>query len=219
MKVWIISACLFLLAGAVGQQNASSSRGTIFGIVVGQDGKRVRSIGVTATPLGVALGAVLPHTQTNTNGEYRFENLPWWGRYTVYAEDEEAGYSSFSTGPAGNAHPPEVRITPDHPEAEFNVQLPPRAGFLRIRLVDSKTGSIIPGMAIRLESTNNPDEIVFSESCSSTHTILIRPGKSFLLHVTSTGYREWNETTGRGKAIFLNSGDRLTLDVELRASD
>ena len=73
---------------------------------------------------------MLPRTSTNEKGEYRFQNVPWWGRYTVYAEDEDKGYSSFSAGPLGDTNPPEVAITPEHREAELNVQLPPRAGFV-----------------------------------------------------------------------------------------
>jgi hypothetical protein len=69
----------------------------------------------------VGLGVALPHTTTNERGEYRFAILPWWGRYTVYADDEEAGYSSFSTGSSGQSQPTEVEITPDHREAELNV--------------------------------------------------------------------------------------------------
>ena len=29
---------------------------------------------------------MLPHVNTNDKGEYHFENLPWWGRYSVYGE-------------------------------------------------------------------------------------------------------------------------------------
>jgi hypothetical protein len=74
-------------------------------------------------PLGVVLGTVLPHTATDDRGEYRFAHLPWWGRYTVYAEDEEAGYSSFSTGGYGQTQPLEIEITPARPEAELRVRV------------------------------------------------------------------------------------------------
>jgi hypothetical protein len=62
---------------------------------------------------------MIPHVRTNNKGEYRFENPPCWGRYTVYAEDEEAGYSRVSTGPAGDGHLSEVELTPEQREAEF----------------------------------------------------------------------------------------------------
>src|SRR5580704_13239214 len=63
------------------------NRGSI-GIAIGQDGRPAKGIVLTAYPLGVPLRTALPATRTNEAGEYRFENLPWWGRYTFYAESE-----------------------------------------------------------------------------------------------------------------------------------
>src|SRR5712691_7223405 len=84
MKTPFVLVGFLLLATAVAQQHDEPRpKGVIYGIAVGQDGQPAREIGLTADPLGVALGAVLPHVKTNDKGEYRFENLPWWGRYTV----------------------------------------------------------------------------------------------------------------------------------------
>ena len=106
---------ILLLSGAAAQQKEKSGpQGAIHGIAISQDGQPAKRIGLTAEPLGVAVGAVLPHARTNDAGEYRFESVPWWGRYTVYAEDEEAGYSRFSTGPAGDSNLIEVEVTPEH---------------------------------------------------------------------------------------------------------
>jgi hypothetical protein len=167
----------------------------------------------------VALGAVLPHTTTNERGEYRFVNLAWWGRYTVCAEDEEAGYSTFSTGCIGQSQPPEVEITPERPEAELRVHLPPKAGFLRVNLTNRRTGAAIPAMRVVVTTSGNPPSLIFSMSCSSTKVVLLQPDKDVLLHVTSDGFREWTESVGRGKPLRLASGTRLTLDVQLEPSD
>lgn len=100
MKAEVIFVGLLLMAVAPAQQNdAPQPKGVIYGVAIDQAGRPAKRMGLTAEPLGVPLAALLPHTKTNDAGEYRFENLPWWGRYTVYADDEDAGYSSFSTGP------------------------------------------------------------------------------------------------------------------------
>jgi hypothetical protein len=208
---------LLLLAASAQQNDEPHPKGVIYGIAIGQDGQPAKRIGLTAEPLGVALGARLPHTRTNDAGEYRFENVPWWGRYTVYGDDENEGYSDFSTGPAGS--PPEVEITPEHPEAELKVLLPPKAGFIQIHLTEQKTGAGISGMRVALMPTESPASPLFTMSCYSNKVILIPPDKSLLLHISSDGFREWNESIGKGKPIHLASGARLKIDVQLEPAE
>jgi hypothetical protein len=216
VKSALVFVGLFLLAAASAQQNDETHpKGVIYGIAIGQDGQPAKRIGLTAEPLGVALGAVLPHTRTNDAGEYRFENVPWWGRYTVYGDDENEGYSSFGTGPAGDSTPPEVELTPEHPEAELRVLLPPRAGFIQIHLTNQRTGAGISGMRVALMLPESSASPFFTMSCASNNIILIPPDKDFLLHISSDGFREWNESIGKGKSVHLASGARLKIDVQL----
>jgi hypothetical protein len=220
MKTTFVFVGFLLLASAVSQRHeVPRPKGVIYGVATGQDGQPAKGIVLTACPLGVPLGTVLPLTKTNDAGEYRFENLPWWGRYTVYAEDEEAGYSSFSTGPAGDGQPAEVVLTPEHREAKFNVRLPPKAGFLQIHLTNEQTGAVIWGMDISLMPKEHPESPLFTMGSSSNKVVLVPPNKDLLLHVTSWGFREWDESVGRGKPLHLSSGARLTLDVQLEPSD
>lgn len=220
MKSALAFVGLFLLAAASAQQNNEPHpKGVIYGIAIGQDGQPAKRIGLTAGPLGVALGAVLPHTRTNDAGEYRFENVPWWGRYTVYGDDENEGYSSFSTGPAGDSAPPEVELTPERTEAELRVLLPPRAGFIQIHLTNQRTGAGVSGMRVALMLRESPASPFFTMSCASNHFILIPPDKDFLLHISSEGFREWNESIGKGKPVHLASGDRLKIDVQLEPTE
>ena len=191
--------------------------GSIYGVVVGQDGQPAKWVGLTAWSTG-PLGTRLPSTRSNDRGEYRFENLPWWGKYTVYPEDDQAGYSIFSTAPAKN-EPSEVEITPAHREAEIKVYLPPKAGFLHINLTSRKTGAKISALMVELMLPDNPSSPIYSIGCESSHAVLVAPEKPLLLHVTSPGFHEWNESTGKGKLIRLASGTSLTLDVQLDPSD
>jgi hypothetical protein len=208
-----------LACAAVAQQQGETlPKGTIYGSVFGQDGKPAKGITLVAGPLGVGLGARLPSTKSNDAGEYRFSNLPWWGRYSVYAEDDDAGYSPFSTG-LGDNDPSEVELTPEHREAEQRVVLPPKAGFLHIHLTSRKTGATISGMRVSVSAFENPEKRLFSMSCYSNHVVLVQPDKNLLLHVTSDGFREWDESTGRGKPLRLSSGTELTLDIQLEPLD
>jgi hypothetical protein len=216
VKTALVFVGLLLLATAPAQQNDEPHpNGVIYGIAIAQDGQPAKRTGLTAEPLGVALGAALPHTRTNDAGEYRFEKVPWWGRFTFYADDENEGYSRFSTGPAGDSSPPEVELTPEHPEAELKVLLPPKSGFIYIHLINQRTGAAISGMRVALMSTDNPASPLFTMSCYSDHVILLPPEKSLLLHISSDGFREWNESIGKGKLVHLASGARLKIDIHL----
>jgi hypothetical protein len=210
---------LLLVTASAQQKDEPLPKGVIYGIAIGQDRLPAKRIGLTAEPLGVALGAMLPHTRTNDAGEYRFENVPWWGRYTVYGDDENEGYSSYSTGPAGDSSPPEVQITPEHPEAEMRVLLPPRAGFIQVHLTNQKTGAGISGMRIALMPTESPTSPLFTMSCYANKVVLIPPDKNLLLHISSDGFHEWNESIGQGKPIRLASGARLKIDVQLEPTE
>ncbi len=211
MKLHSVVVALILTVAAAGQ--AHPTHAFIYGKVFGLDGQPEKNIGVTAEPLGVGLATRLPQTKTNDAGEYRLP-APWWGRYTVCAEDEEAGYSPFATGCDG-PHAPEVEITREHTQAELNLTLPPKAGFLEIHLFNRQTGEQIPTMLVRLTSAENPDKDLYSTSRDSNKVILLSPNKDLLLHITSRGFREWDESVVKGKPIRLTSGERVKLDVQL----
>ena len=219
MRLILVFVGLALLSATVAQQQGEAPpNGTIHGSVIGQDGKPAKGITLVADPLGVGLATMLPRTKSNDAGEYRFSNLPWWGRYSVYAEDDDAGYSLFSTG-QGRNDPPEVELTPERRDAELTVFVPPKAGFVHIHLTNRRTGAGISVMKVAVTPMENPESPWFTTSCRSDHVILLPPDKNLLLHVTSDGYREWDESIGQGKSIHLRSGTRLTLAVQLEPSD
>lgn len=219
MSSLCILACgLWLSAAAAQTQAEFPDRGMISGTVIDQDGAPAKGLTLNASPLGVMLSMALPWTKTSETGAFRFEHLPL-GRYTVFAQDEEQGYSSFSTGPAGPGKPPEVELTTEKPEAEFNLRLPPKAGFLLFHLTNQTTGAAISGVKVTVMSADSPSRPIFSGGQSSNKPVLVPSDKNLLLHVTSWGFREWNESVGNGRLVCVAPGDRLTLDVQLQPAD
>lgn len=218
MKVFPACVCLFLFSTAVAQRRGETQpKGLIYGIVIGQDGKPAKGITLAAEPDG-ALGTKLPRTRSNDAGEYRFENLPWWGKYRIYPEDDDGGYSLFSSG-AGRDEPSEVELTPQHQKARMKVYLPPQAGFLHIHLTSRRTGNLIPGMAVSVRSMEHSASLLFTMSCFSNHVVLMPPDTDVLLHVESEGFHEWEESIGRGKPLRVASGADLTLDIQLEPTE
>jgi hypothetical protein len=204
---------LLMLSPAVAQEQQRGLNGVIHGIATTSTGEPAKGIRLRARPLGTGGGAL--ETKTNNEGGYSFCELTFWGTYRIFAHDEEAGYSSFSTGDSlGNAIS-EVAITPEHPDAEFNFSLPPKAGFIQIHLTNRRTGAAISKMTAWLTSFEAADLRLFSMSGLSDYVILVPPDRNLLLHVVAEGFREWNESIGRGRPINVPSESKLTLHVQL----
>jgi len=215
------SACLsvlLLLSPAIAQEQQRGSNGVIYGVATTSDGQPAKGLHVRASQLGTGGSGGGFNTKTNNEGEYRFQKLSW-GTYRVYADDEAAGYSRVSTGPTAINPVSEVEITPEHPEAEFNFSLPPKAGFVQIHLTNRKTGAPIAEMTVWVAPIETPDSGLFTLSARSDYPILVSPDRNLLLHVTAEGFREWDESVARGKPINVHSESRLTLDVQLEPLD
>jgi hypothetical protein len=209
-----VIACL-LSAQAIAQQPTEQPAfGTIYGLVVDQAGQPARGVELVASP-HAALATRLPRTKTDQQGKFQFDKLPWWGRFTVYADDEEAGFGVFATRPMNAKGIQEITLSPEHPEAKFNFQLPPPAGFLQFHLTNSRTGEEIKGINLDVLLAKEPDRFFFGISCASDRPILIPPNEDVLLHVKSWGFKEWGESVGRGKPLRISSGAHVTLDVSL----
>jgi len=201
----LIISCLPLVVGSAQQKKGT---GVIHGTVVSQNGQPGKGISLYAEPLDV--GGQFPSTKSNDHGEYRFENLHW-GRYTVFADDDDAGYSGEVID---DSNQPSVEISRAHPEAEFRVVVPPKAGLLQIHLTNRKTGAAIPWMGLTVAPMEEPRRSI-NHTCKSSELILVPPDKNLILHITANGFREWEESAGAGKPIFVPSGTRLTIAVQL----
>jgi hypothetical protein len=208
----LIVSCLSLVTGVAQQKKQRAATGLIYGTVVSQDGQPGKRIWLMAEPLDVGTLGRFPVSRSNDRGEYRFENLPVWGKYTVYAEDDEAGYSGELTDDSSERS--QIEISPAHPKAEFRVVLPRKAGFLEIHPTNRRTGAAIPWMGVSVARAEVPRQPV-SHTCKSSELILVPPDRYLLLHVVADDFLEWDESAGTGKVIFVPSGTRLTLPVQL----
>lgn len=210
----ILFGLVFLASTGKPQHGYPNAQGAIFGHVVDLSGQPAKGIGLEALPLERPIAAVLPRAKTDENGYYRM-GVPWWGRYRVYAEDRDAGYSSFTTGLLDPNHPPEITVSPELPQAEFNFQLPPKAGFLHFHLTDQRTGARISGIEVSVLLKEQPPRPVYSDGTSTDKPFLVPSNKDVLIHVTSWGYKEWDQCAADGMPIRLKPGAELTLDVAL----
>jgi hypothetical protein len=218
MRMLFTFACLLSVSAVAQNPVEPPNKGVIYGIASANDGLPAKGLILNAAPLGHPLAMALPWTKTDEAGAFRFEHLPL-GRYSVFAEDKGQGYSSFSTGTAGQGNPTEVELTTEHSEAEINLRLPPRAGFLSFHLTNRVTGAPISGVEVTVMSAENPSRFIFSSGQSSSMPVLVPSDKNLLLHVKSWGFREWDQSVGNGKPVRIPPGGRFTLDAQLQPAN
>jgi hypothetical protein len=156
-------------------------------------------------------------TMTNQAGEYRFRHLPLGQKYSVFSKKAKMEYPRFSPPPAAL-----IELTGDRPDAELRVDLPPKVGTLTIHLTDQTTGAVIPRTLVKVKVADDPDSRwseVWADSSNCLFypdcTIPVPPDKQLLVHVSSTGFHEWDESSGNGKPLLVHSGARLTWNIQL----
>ena len=210
---------LLVLSLAMAQQLERVVDGVIHGLVITSTGEPAKSIRLRATPLGTGGSGGVLETRTNSEGRYRFHHLPLWATYRIYADDEAAGYSRASTGPSPGNTISEAEITGEHPDTECNFSLPPKAGLIQIHLTNRRTGITISEMTLWVAHFDTPESGLFTMTGRSDSVVLVPPDRNLLLHVTARGFREWDDSMGRGRAVNVPSENRLTLDVQLDPVD
>lgn len=218
MKIAVAFAVFSLAVGAFGQQSRDVG-GEIHGFVIDHDGqpaKEMRLSAVMECPSGCAFW--MSETTTNQAGEYRFQHLPLGRKYAVFADNTKAGYPRFGPAAAGA-----VEITVGHPVAELRVGLPPKVGILTIYLTDRTTGAVIPRVLIKMKALDAPDSQWSELWADSSHCLFfsdcavpIPPDKPLLVHVSASGFNEWDESMGKGKPLLIHLGVRVTWDVQLQ---
>lgn len=205
----LLGVFLCVAVSAISQDTVPQAKGAIFGVVVDENNQPAKGIGIAVAGPGKSPPRRLPGVKTDQSGHYRIGKLLGWGTYTVYAEDWDAGYSTFV-----NSESHEVTISSGRPEAELNFRLPPRAGFLDFHLTNRKTGKEISHLVVSVRPARG-EYGVRANSGPASQPVLVAPDEDLLIHVTSPGFREWNRSAGKGLPIRVKSGNHLKLDVQL----
>jgi len=215
----LLSMVMLCAAFAHSQNNGVQRpwcRGLIYGTVFDLGGRPAKGVQLTAWPLGVGLGTLLPSVTSDESGRYRFAHVcP--GRYAVIADDEKVAYESAS--PMTNeflygspVH--EVRIDASHARAELPVHLPPKPGFLHVRVTDRDTKQEVQKCTVTLAVSGQdtlPELSSLFESAEQNHVVEVPPDKDVVVRITADGFQEWSEH----KVVHVPSGTQATLDAEL----
>ena len=191
--------------------------GVIHGIATGLDRQPLSHVGVILEPASGNYGYVLPRTNTDQRGEYRFEQVcP--GKWGAFVEDEKAGYpyaGRFINQFLYGHYSPPVEITNKQLEAEFNFVVPPKPGQLRVHVTSADSNVKIIDLKIKLTATRKREmeslcSIPEQSNCTD-NSALVPPDHDVRLRVTSKGFHEWKAA----KLIHLSAGQVMTIDVQL----
>ena len=222
MKTALALAVLWLIVGASAQESKQPSNelltGTIYGVVVDPDGQPVKGMRLAAVmECPSSCSFWMSETVTNQAGEYHFRPLPLGEKYSVFSRKAQIEYPRFSPAPTAI-----VELTVEHPNVELRVDLPPRVGILTIHLTDRTTGAFIPRGLVKIKVADAADSRwseVWADSSNCLFfpdcAIPVPPDRQLLVHVSSTGFKEWDESEEKGKPLFVHSGARLTWDIQL----
>jgi hypothetical protein len=200
---------------------APSCSGVVQGIVSNRSGQPVKGIKVVAWPLGVDLGTLLPTTETDVAGEYRFKNL-CRGRYTVLPDDEGMGYPSASPYLFGflyGRRVTEVKLDSQNSLAIIPIRLPPQPSRMHVRVIDAATNAEILEFAIEVKVPGqrfSPKIKYFFNPDMQDREIEVPPNTDFILKVTAHGFREWSGDSRAGKVVRVPSGTEASFDAQLQ---
>jgi len=70
-------------------------------------------------------------------------------------------------------------------------------------------------MQVKVMSNETPLRRLFSMGCSSGDPVLIPPDTDVRVHITSSGFHEWDANAGSGKLIRLHSSGHVDREMRL----
>jgi hypothetical protein len=189
--------------------------GVIHGIVFDGSGDRVKGIAVEAWPMGILVGGV-PSVETGSGGNYRFGHVcP--GTYVVTVGDEKAGYPHASPMESAFLYgsTEQIKLTIENPQAELAVHLGSKPGFVQLHITNRETKADISKFTVTLSVKDQPGGLSYMFDVGVKNRKIEVP-PDVICHVTADGFREWNESVGRGKLFRVQSGKKVTLEAELQ---
>jgi hypothetical protein len=146
-----------------------------------------------------------PVGQTDNLGHYCVANVTL-GDYVMSADDPEKGYPSMGSLFYGSSSPkPEVSISAQNLQGHADWQIPYKAGFLKVHLMDAQTGKQIIPMFFNLVLRSRPDGFMRGSS-SSTMVLLVPPNEDIYFTVSAPDHNEWPGEGTKGRLLHLLPG-------------
>lgn len=222
LRITFTALCIVALwllgVGLTGQQRQSSNTGVISRIVVDENGTPVSEAEVDAENTeGSAGSKALGLALTDSSGAFAFNPIGF-GTYKFYALKPESGYpdTKFEIY-AESYHKTMATVSAVTPNALITIVVGPRAGIVRLKVLDRSTHEPIsdPTLVLRRQDTN----VWVSASQTNNSLILVPPAVPTQLTVQAKGYATWRNydlnNPSSAALIVVDSGREIQMTVEL----
>jgi hypothetical protein len=195
--------------------------GSICGTVQDENGLPASLVRVTAAYVGPKA-----HTGTYAMGEtddvgHYCVNVTI-GDYIMSADDVDKGYPlmaiMFYASHDSNAESsaPGISITAQELTRHDDWMIPYKAGFVRVKLTDARTGKQIVPMFFDLVVRSRSDNGRMHGTCASTAALLVPPNENIVFAVSAPGYQWWPRDDKMGKLLNLLPGTTEEVAIELQ---
>ncbi|HTQ60345.1 MAG TPA: hypothetical protein VMI32_08990 [Candidatus Solibacter sp.] len=198
-----------------------SDDGRIDGTVYDEDGKPVNGATVYADPLGVDLGAMLPHAVTDEAGNFRI-HIPrsWFAKFAVVAAKEAEDYPGMPFQFYDNGSFETVTLTPANPHATVRIHMGPKAGILEGKVTDALTGAPLRPCVEFRRSANPNNFLSGSGLVQQNYKLFVPSNTNVMVKIWLDGYRPWYFPGTFRKSerteVRLRPGEHRTLDIALQ---
>ena len=215
----MVYTCLLFGTISVYARSATPSTGSICGTTLDENGSPARFIKVVAIHVGPGSTSGPPEVgKTDELGHYCVEDLPL-GDYVMSADDTDHGYPITARGGFFGSEPTpqqKVHITSINLTGHADWRIPYKAGWVKVRLTDARTGNQIPDMTLSLNRSGG----VLNISRPSTTPILLPPNEDiYVFSVSAPGYRPWPGDGTKGALLNLLPGTTQNIAIALRPID
>jgi hypothetical protein len=137
----------------------------------------------------------LPQTDTDRNGNFRFENLPP-GVYVLHSRKEDEGYprSEFDFYAEGARSEPQVLVYANQTTPNVTIQRT-KAALLKGHIIDGATGKPpLENPAVLLRQALDSERFLRFGAVKGEFQILV-PSLAITLKIESSGYEDWHYRT------------------------
>jgi hypothetical protein len=160
-----------------------------------------------------------PMSKTDQSGHYCVPNLAI-GDYVMSADDPEKGYPQMETlFYSSHSLNAKISVTSQTLEGHADWQIPYKAGFLTVHLMDARTGKQIIPMFFNLVVRSRRDVGFMRGSSPSTMALLVPPNEDIDFTVSAPGYRELPGDGTQGRLVNLLPGTTQDFAIALQPID